>query len=43
MISNYRNLEQFTTKPGSATKPVPGYNIQILSDDGSEAPRGQLG
>lgn len=37
MISNFGNLSQFPVKPGSATKPVPGWNMQILKDDGNEA------
>ena len=28
--SNYRGLELFPIKAGSATKPVPGYNVKIL-------------
>eukprot|EP01096_Ripella_sp_DP13-Kostka_P003779 TRINITY_DN1564_c0_g1_i5.p1 TRINITY_DN1564_c0_g1~~TRINITY_DN1564_c0_g1_i5.p1 ORF type:complete len:754 (+),score=271.92 TRINITY_DN1564_c0_g1_i5:166-2262(+) len=30
IISNYLGLEQFPLKTGSATKPVPGYDVQIL-------------
>ncbi|TNE70442.1 propionyl-CoA synthetase [bacterium] len=31
------NEEHFTVKPGSATKPVNGYNVQILRQDGTQA------
>ena len=30
-------------KPGSCTKPVPGYDVRALSDDGQELSGGQIG
>jgi propionyl-CoA synthetase len=30
ICGNFRGLEQFPIKPGSATKPMPGYNVKIL-------------
>ena len=30
-------------KPGSCTKPVPGYDVRILQPDGGEAPANQVG
>jgi propionyl-CoA synthetase len=30
IAGNFRGLEQFPTKPGSATMPMPGYDITIL-------------
>jgi len=30
IAGNFRGLELFPTKPGSATKPMPGYDIKIL-------------
>jgi len=33
MCSNYINLTTFPTKPGSATKPCPGWDIKIMDDD----------
>ena len=30
-------------KPGSPTKPVPGYDIQILGPDGIQLPHGEMG
>jgi propionyl-CoA synthetase len=32
-----------TIKPGSCTKPVPGYDVRILGADGGELPAGQIG
>lgn len=31
MISNYIGLEKQPYKPGSACKPVPGYNMCIIN------------
>lgn len=36
MISNCYGLSHFPVKPGSATKPVPGWDMRILRDDGTE-------
>jgi len=33
MCSNYINLTTFPTKPGSATKPCPGWDIKIMNHD----------
>jgi len=33
IVSNYDNLEKFETKAGSATKPTPGWDVQIVDDD----------
>ena len=30
-------------KPGSTGKPVPGYELKIIDDDGHEVPRGEVG
>lgn len=30
-------------KPGSTGKPVPGYEVRLLDDDGNEVPQGQTG
>ena len=36
IVANMMGLEQhFDIKPGSATKPVSGYNVQVLRQDGS--------
>ena len=42
-ISNCLGLELLPVKPGSPAKPVPGYDIRVLGEDGHEAPRGQIG
>jgi propionyl-CoA synthetase len=36
-------LEQLPVKPGSCTKPVPGYDIHVLDNEGRELPPGQIG
>ena len=33
MLANYAGLELFPVKPGSAGKPVPGFDIQILDEN----------
>lgn len=37
MVANFMGLDSFPTKAGSSGKPVPGYQIQILTDDGYPA------
>ena len=34
MIANPMGIEPMPVKPGSATKPVPGYDIQIMDEEG---------
>lgn len=36
-------LEMLPVKPGSCTKPVPGYDIHVLDNTGRELPPGQIG
>ncbi len=43
IAANPIGLQPFPTKPGSATLPVPGYDVCILDDDGNELPAGQQG
>jgi propionyl-CoA synthetase len=43
MVSNCIGLETFPVKPGSPTKAVPGYDLRVLRDDGSEANDGEMG
>jgi propionyl-CoA synthetase len=38
MVANYPGIERFETKPGSVSKPVPGYHLQILDHNGEPAP-----
>ncbi len=35
IVANMMGLESFPVKPGSATKPVPGYDVRILDENGS--------
>jgi acyl-coenzyme A synthetase/AMP-(fatty) acid ligase len=37
MVANMMGFEPHEVKPGSATKPVCGYNLQIIREDGSRA------
>ena len=41
--ANCMGLGMLPVKPGSCTKPVPGYDVRVLSDDGREMPPGQIG
>ncbi|MBU0682326.1 MAG: propionyl-CoA synthetase [Proteobacteria bacterium] len=34
IVANCRGIEEFAVKPGSPTKPVPGYHVQIVDDGG---------
>ncbi len=49
ICSNYDNLHKFPTFPGSATKPCPGYQIEVFGEDQDEKdfnkplPVGKLG
>lgn len=38
MVANFPGIERLPTKPGSVSKPVPGYNLQILDINGEEVP-----
>lgn len=43
MSGNPVGLGAFPIKPGSPGKPMPGYDIRVLDDDGNEVPQGTLG
>ncbi|HVV11856.1 propionyl-CoA synthetase [Amycolatopsis sp.] len=43
IAANLRGLEPLPVKPGSATVPVPGYDVRILDQSGTELPAGQEG
>ncbi|HLE71339.1 MAG TPA: propionyl-CoA synthetase [Vicinamibacteria bacterium] len=43
IASNCLGIETFPVKPGSPTKAVPGYDVRVLGDDGSEAKDGEMG
>jgi propionyl-CoA synthetase len=41
--ANCVGLGMLPVKPGSCTKPVPGYDVRVLGEDGKELPPGQIG
>jgi propionyl-CoA synthetase len=41
--ANCIGLGMLPVKPGSCTKPVPGYDVRVLGYDGRELPPGQIG
>lgn len=41
--SNHLNLETFAERPGSCSKPVPGYQVTVVGEDGKPVPNGTLG
>ena len=43
VASNCLGLETFPVKPGSPAKAVPGYDVRVLGDDGTEAKDGEMG
>ncbi len=43
ITANCMGIEPFPVKPGSSTKPVPGYNIKILDPEGRELGANQEG
>src|SRR5271157_5318787 len=36
ICGNFKGLEEFPTKPGSATKPMPGYDVKVLDSGSAE-------
>lgn len=40
LVANYRTLE---VRPGSMGKPVPGWEVAIVDDNGHETPSGEVG
>jgi propionyl-CoA synthetase len=43
MAANPMGIEPLPVKAGSPTVAVPGYDIQVLDDEGRELPRGETG
>lgn len=43
IAANCMGLERLPVKPGSPTKPAPGWDVRVLDETGNEAPRGQIG
>ncbi|KAH0409192.1 acyl-coenzyme A synthetase, partial [Aureobasidium melanogenum] len=38
-----KQIKPLETRPGSAGKPMPGFDIRVVDDDGNELPRGKTG
>ena len=43
ICSNCMGIEPLPVKEGSPTKPVPGMDVRVVDDAGSEVPRGEIG
>jgi len=43
ITAGFREFGLFPSKPGSAGRPSPGYDLQVLDDSGKVLPRGQSG
>ena len=43
IAANCMGIEHLPVKAGSPTKPVPGYNIKVLAENGAELPSGSEG
>ncbi len=43
IAANMMGIEAVPTKPGSASYPVPGYDVRILDAEGNELPAGEQG
>ncbi len=43
IVGNCRGIEEQPVKPGSSSRPMPGYNVQIVDNDGNPMPNGEEG
>jgi propionyl-CoA synthetase len=43
IVGNCRGIEELPVKEGSPTKPMPGYDVRVLDDEGNEVPAGTEG
>jgi propionyl-CoA synthetase len=43
IAANCMGLERLPVKPGSPTRPAPGWDVQVLDETNREVPRGQIG
>ena len=43
IAANCRGIEQLPIKPGSPTRPCPGYNLKVVDNEGVEVAAGQEG
>ncbi len=43
IVGNCRGIEELPVKEGSPTKPMPGYDVMVVDNDGTEVPAGTEG
>ena len=43
IVGNCRGIEELPVKEGSPTKPLPGYDVQVVDNDGTALPAGTEG
>jgi propionyl-CoA synthetase len=43
VAANCMGIEQLPVKPGSPTRPVPGFDVRVLDESGADVPTGQDG
>ena len=43
IAANCVGLHRFSVKPGSPTKPAPGWNLHVLDQESNPMPRGEIG
>jgi propionyl-CoA synthetase len=43
VVANCMGIEHLPVVPGSPTKPVPGWDLRVLDEDGTERPVGEIG
>ena len=43
IVANPMGIEPLPVKAGSPTKPVPGWDVQVLDESGSQVPAGDIG
>jgi len=43
VVANCVGIERLPVVPGSPTKPVPGWDLRIVDEDGTQRPRGEIG
>jgi propionyl-CoA synthetase len=43
IVGNCRGIEELPVKEGSPTKPLPGYDVRVVNEEGEELPRGTEG
>jgi len=43
IAANCMGLEPLPVKPGSPTRPAPGWNVHVLDENNQEVPRGDIG